>query len=93
MDPTRGGLQVWQVHEDAATNGGIAATFRDAKTGTVYWSDPGSTDNGRGCCGPLVAGTTGWQMWSGAGGLWDVNHKSVGPNQSPLILPCGGALI
>jgi hypothetical protein len=23
-------------------------------------------------------GVTGWQMWSGAGGLWDVNHKSVG---------------
>jgi rhamnogalacturonan endolyase len=95
MDPTRGGLQVWQVHEDAATNGGIAATFRDAKTGTVYWSDPGSTDNGRGCCGPLVAGTTGWQMWSGAGGLWDVNHKSVGtkPKSTNFTMWWGADLI
>jgi rhamnogalacturonan endolyase len=78
MDPDRPGLEVWQVHEDAAKNGGIAATFRDAKTGQVYWSDPGSKDNGRGCCGPMTAGVKGWQMWSGAGGLWDVSHKSVG---------------
>jgi rhamnogalacturonan endolyase len=78
FDPDRPGLEVWQVHEDAKTNGGIAATLRDAATGKVYWSDPGSTDNGRGCCGPMTAGVKGWQFWSGAGGLWDVNHKSVG---------------
>jgi rhamnogalacturonan endolyase len=82
MDPDRPGLEVWQVHEDAASNGGIAATFRDAATGKVYWSDPGSSDNGRGCCGPLAAGVRGWQMWSGAGGLWDVSHKSVGGSPS-----------
>ena len=82
MDPTRGGLQVWQVHEETGAppngNGGIAASFRDAATGKIYWSDPGTTDNGRGCCGPMTAGVTGWQMWSGAGGLWDVNHSKVG---------------
>jgi rhamnogalacturonan endolyase len=82
MDPDRPGLEVWQVHEDAARNGGIAASFRDAATGKVYWTDPGSTDNGRGCCGPLTAGVKGWQMWSGAGGLWDVSHKSVGSRPS-----------
>jgi rhamnogalacturonan endolyase len=78
MDPDRPGLEVWQVHEDAANNGGIAASYRDAKTGTIIWSDPGSSDNGRGCCGPVTAGVKGWQMWSGAGGLWNVNHTSVG---------------
>ena len=82
MDPDRPGLEVWQVHEDAKTNGNIAATFRDAKTGTIFWSDPGTGDNGRGCCGPLVAGVTGWQMWSTVGGLWDVSHKSVGKSPS-----------
>jgi rhamnogalacturonan endolyase len=78
MDPDRSGLEVWQVHESTATNGGTAASFRDAKTGAIIWSDPGTTDNGRGCCGPLIAGVKGWQMWSGAGGLWNVSHTSVG---------------
>ena len=78
MDPDRGGLQVWQVHEEVAQNGDIGASFRDAKTGTVYWTDPSTTDNGRGCCGPMTAGVRGWQMWSGRGGLWNVSHQSVG---------------
>ena len=94
MDPDRGGLQVWQAHEDGSTNGGIAATFRDAKTGAVIWSDPGTADNGRGCCGPLVAGTRGWQMWSTVGGLWDVTHKSVGssPSSDNFTMWWGGRL-
>jgi rhamnogalacturonan endolyase len=83
MDPDRPGLEVWQAHEDEATNGNIAATFRDAKTGTVIWSDPGTSDNGRGCCGPLVAGVRGWQMWSTVGGLWNVSHTTVGNSPSP----------
>lgn len=78
LDPGRPGLEVWQVHESAATNGGIAASFRDAKTGAIIWSDAGSGDNGRGCTGPMVAGVKGWQMWSGAGGLWNVSHASAG---------------
>jgi rhamnogalacturonan endolyase len=78
MDPNRTGLEVWQVHETPSSNGGIAASFRDAKTGANIWTDAGSTDNGRGCCGPITSGIKGWQMWSGAGGLWDVSHKSVG---------------
>ena len=78
MDPDRPGLEVWQVHEEVGQNGGIGATFRDAKTGAVYWSDPSTTDNGRGCCGPMTAGVKGWQMWSGRGGLWDVSHAKVG---------------
>ncbi len=77
MDPGRPGLEIWQVHEDASSNGGIAASFRDAKTGAVIWSDAGSDDNGRGCCGPIASAAKGWQMWSGAGGPWDVSHKSV----------------
>jgi rhamnogalacturonan endolyase len=82
MDPDRPGLEVWQVHESAATNGGIAASFRDAKTGTVIWSDPGTGDNGRGCCGPMTSGVNGWQMWSTVGGLWDISHKSAGSSPS-----------
>jgi rhamnogalacturonan endolyase len=78
FDPDRGGLQVWQVHEAVGKNGGIGASYRDAKDGKIIWSDTYSKDNGRGCCAPLTAGVKGWQFWSGAGGLWDVTHKSVG---------------
>jgi rhamnogalacturonan endolyase len=99
MDPARGGLQVWQVHEETGAppngNGGIGATFRDAKDGTIIWSDAYTDDNGRGCCGPLIAGTTGWQFWSGAGGLWDVSHKNVGtkPKSTNFTMWWGGDLI
>jgi rhamnogalacturonan endolyase len=82
MDPDRPGLEVWQVHEETGAapngNGGIAASFRDAKDGKIIRQDNATGDNGRGCCGPLTAGVKGWQFWSGAGGLWDVSHKSVG---------------
>jgi rhamnogalacturonan endolyase len=78
FDADRPGLEVWMAHEQVVSNGGIAADLHDATTGKVYWTDPGTSDNGRGCTAPLTANTKGWQFWSGAGGLWDVNHKSVG---------------
>jgi rhamnogalacturonan endolyase len=78
MDPDRPGMEIYMVHEQVNSNGGIGADFHDAATGKVYWTDPGSKDVGRGCCGPVTAGQKGWQMWSGAGGLWDVNHKKLG---------------
>jgi rhamnogalacturonan endolyase len=78
LDPNRPGLEVWMVDEQTSENGGIASHFQDAKDGTIIWEDMKSGDNGRGCTGPLIAGTTGWQMWSGAGGLWDASHKNVG---------------
>ena len=82
MDPDRAGLEVFMPHEGASKNGGIAASYREAATGKIIWTDPGSGDNGRGCCGPMTAGVRGWQFWSGAGGLWDVSHKSVGSKPS-----------
>jgi rhamnogalacturonan endolyase len=95
MDPDRPGLEVWQVHETPSANGGISASFRDAKTGQVIWSDGGTGDNGRGCCAPLVSGTKGWQMWSGRGGLWDVNHKNVGsiPSSTNFAIWWDGGLL
>jgi rhamnogalacturonan endolyase len=79
MDPTRNGMQVWMVHELASENGGILTHFRNAGDGAVIWKDIGSGDNGRGCSGPLIAGTTGWQMWSGAASsLFDGSHTVVG---------------
>jgi rhamnogalacturonan endolyase len=79
MDPNRSGLEVWQVHEDAANNGNIAASFRDAKTGSIIWSNSGTSDNGRGMAAPLNSGTKGWQMWSAApNGLFNTSGSNVG---------------
>jgi MYXO-CTERM domain-containing protein len=78
LDPNRPGLEVWMVDEQTSENGGIASHFQDAKDGTIIWEDKSSGDNGRGSTGPLMAGTKGWQMWSGSGGLYDVNQKVVG---------------
>jgi rhamnogalacturonan endolyase len=82
MDPNRPGLEVYMVDEQTSENNGIAAHYQDAKDGTIIWEDKGTGDNGRGCAGPIMAGTTGWQMWSGSGGLFNSSHAVVGSNPS-----------
>jgi len=76
--PDRPGLEIWMADEQSSENGGIVSHFQDATDGTIIWQQTGSGDNGRGCTGPLLAGTKGWQMWSGAGGLFDGSQKTVG---------------
>jgi rhamnogalacturonan endolyase len=78
LDPDRPGLEVWMADEQSSENGGIVSHFQDATNGTIIWQQKGSGDNGRGCTGPLMAGTKGWQMWSGAGGLFDASSKDGG---------------
>ena len=79
MDPTRPGMQVWMVDEQTSENGGICSHFQDAKDGTIIWEQKATGDNGRGCCGPLLSGVKGWQMWSATGGgLYDASETKVG---------------
>ena len=79
MDPTRPGMQVWMVDEQTSENGGICSHFQDAKDGTIIWEQKAAGDNGRGCCGPLLSGVKGWQMWSATGGgLYDASETIVG---------------
>ncbi len=79
LDPSRGGLQVWMVHEQTSENGGINTDFRNAKDGTIIWETKNTGDNGRGMAAPLLANTPGWQMWSATGGgLFDASQKTVG---------------
>jgi rhamnogalacturonan endolyase len=94
FDPVRGGLQVYMVHEQVVSNGGIGADFHNAGTGEVYWTDKGTSDVGRGCAAPIT-NTKGWQFWSGVGGPWDVNHKSAGskPSSQNFAIWWGAALL
>jgi len=69
FDPTRPGLEVWQVHENTKINGGVAGSFRDAKTGEVIFKFMASGDVGRGNVAAMIPGMVGAQCWS-AGPLY-----------------------
>jgi rhamnogalacturonan endolyase len=79
MDPNRSGLQVWQAHEDEATNGNIGASYRDANTGAIIFSSSATSDVGRGCASNVSTSVKGYQMWSGSNStLYNVSGGSVG---------------
>jgi rhamnogalacturonan endolyase len=79
MDPARSGLQVWQAHEDEATNGNIGASYRDANTGAIIFSSSATGDTGRACASNVSTSVKGYQMWSGANStLYNVSGGSVG---------------
>ena len=69
FDPTRPGLEIWQVHENTKINGGVAGSFRDAKTGEVIFKFMASGDVGRGNIAAMIPGMVGAQCWS-AGPLY-----------------------
>ncbi|WP_375164848.1 rhamnogalacturonan lyase [Arthrobacter sp.] len=63
--PSRDGLEVFAVHESMPSSGQRAATMRDAATGEILWSIPGTRDTGRGAAGdidPTHAGNEAWAI-------------------------------
>lgn len=79
LDPDRPGLEVWQIHEDFASNGGVGASFRDAKTGEIIFFDPAISDIGRGLSANFSTSVKGEQFWSVASNnLWSVNGDVIG---------------
>ncbi|EEP70822.1 cellulose-binding protein [Micromonospora sp. ATCC 39149] len=63
LDPSRAGLEVFKVDEDASKP---SSYFADARTGQIIWSTPASGDNGRGVSGDIWAGSPGAESWSSA---------------------------
>lgn len=81
LDPSRSGLEVFGIHEHSRQN--IAATFRDAATGAVLWSLPG-TDAGRGLAmdvDPRFPGAECWASGHGLGGLYSCKGERIGPRR------------
>jgi len=78
FDPSRPGLQVFNIHERSKKN--IGVTFRDAKTGEAIWSKE-SADVGRGLIAdidPTHPGAECWASGPGLVGLWNcVNGQPV----------------
>jgi rhamnogalacturonan endolyase len=63
--PSRPGLEMWQVHEDA--NSAYGYELHDARTGQILWGTKTGSDNGRGIAADIDASKPGHEMWSGAG--------------------------
>lgn len=62
LDPDRPGLEVWDVHEDAAS--AYRWEMHDAATGEIVWGGNATGDNGRGMSGDIDARYPGFEMWS-----------------------------
>jgi hypothetical protein len=63
LDPSRAGLEVFKVSEDASKP---SSWFADARTGQVLWSTPAGGDNGRGVSADIWSGSAGAESWSAA---------------------------
>jgi rhamnogalacturonan endolyase len=76
FNPGKSGLEVWQAHE-----GGSGATFRSAKSGSVYWTFSSSADVGRGMCADVDATNKGAECWASGSGLYSCTGSTVSSSQ------------
>ncbi|SFC84480.1 Lysophospholipase L1 [Streptomyces aidingensis] len=90
LDPAREGLEIFSPFESMSASGGIAAALRDAATGEVLWSMPGTRDTGRGATGdidPRHAGSESWAVT--ADGAWNSRSGELRAADGTLL---GGAI-
>ncbi len=64
LDPDRPGLEVFQVHEEAAACKTYGYEMHDAKTGQILCGAPTTADNGRGLAADIDPNHRGYEMWS-----------------------------
>ncbi|SCE66470.1 Cellulose binding domain-containing protein [Micromonospora matsumotoense] len=80
LDPSRAGLEVFKVDEDASKP---SSWFADARTGQIIWKTAASGDNGRGVSGDIWAGSPGAESWSSAvDGLANTRGQNIGRKPS-----------
>ena len=85
FDPSRGGLQVFGIHEnenDTAKFGTPGTALYDARNGKIIWSDGPGVDVGRGLSADIDPQYPGEEMWSGPAGLRTAEGKKIGPAPS-----------
>ena len=86
FDPSRPGLEVFDVHESMSDSGNLGSTFRDAATGEILWSVPARKDTGRGAMAdidPRHPGAEGWNV--GQEAEWDSPVGSLRSASGELI--------
>ena len=64
MVPSNPGLEIFMPHESASTNGNIGASLRDAMTGELIVSIPGTGDVGRGVAADVDPSSPGYEIWA-----------------------------
>jgi rhamnogalacturonan endolyase len=73
IDPTRPGLEVWGIHENAR----VGSALLDARTGQVIWGT-GPADVGRGVAANVDDSVDGVECWGGTDGLRSARNARVG---------------
>ncbi|XEC97554.1 rhamnogalacturonan lyase [Paenibacillus tarimensis] len=74
LDPTRPGLEVFQVHETPSDYG---IEMHDARTGELLWGIPTTGDTGRGVSADLDPRYPGEEVWAG-GNLYSCKGEKIG---------------
>mgnify|MGYP001037423968 CR=1 FL=1 len=74
FDPSRPGLEVYQVHEVPSDN---SIEVHDAKTGEILWGYPANDDVGRGTCGDIDPRYSGEECWAN-GKLYTIKGELIG---------------
>ncbi|MGR3206159.1 rhamnogalacturonan lyase [Bacillus glycinifermentans] len=65
LDPTRAGMEVFQVHENSRSPYGLS--FRDAGTGKLIWGVHAGKDVGRGMAADIDPRYAGAEVWADGG--------------------------
>lgn len=90
MIPSRPGLEVFQVHEDANAHQGKGGTLRDAATGEVISFVPGTGDVGRGVAFDIDPNYPGYEMWTtGDAGIYNADGTRIQNKPSNMFINFG----
>jgi len=99
LDPTRGGLEVWGIHENERPvpgyENGFGAALFDARTGEILWGKDAGRDVGRGVAADIDPRYPGAECWGGSGGLRTVKGADIGsrPRSQNFLLWWDGDLL
>jgi rhamnogalacturonan endolyase len=89
MDPSRPGLEVFQVHETQSLHMGNGGTLRSAATGALLAAAPGGTDVGRGVAFDIDP-RPGYEYWTSANGnIFNVDGTIVAAKPSNMHVNFG----
>ncbi|WP_438444133.1 rhamnogalacturonan lyase [Gorillibacterium sp. sgz5001074] len=86
VDPERGGLQIYMVHE-AGIHGPYGYTLRDAATGEVLFGDFARDDVGRGMIGKVEPQVPGLQAWCSESHLADEPSRGLRSAKGEMLSP------